>query len=122
MVNGSIGVVIVDDQKDIVDMLQEFMEFSRPDVKVIGTGTNGKEAIQLYKDLNPDVIFLDINMPTYSGLYAIENIQKINPTAKIVVISNSLSSDTMKQLEEQSIPIIDKNEGFEKFQDYFNKF
>ena len=121
MVNGSIGVVIVDDQKDVVNMLSEFMEFSNPDVKVVGTGTNGKEAVQLYEDIKPDVIFLDINMPQYSGLYAIENIQKINPAAKIVVISNSLSYDTMKQLEEKSIPIIDKNEDFFKFQDYFNK-
>jgi len=60
-------------------------------------------------------------MPLYDGLYAIEHIRKINPSARIVVISNSISDEIKFQLKNASIPIIDKSYELAKIQEYLEK-
>ena len=116
-----VKVVIVDDHKDVVDVLSEYIEMNQSKVKVVGTGSNGLEAVRLFNELKPDVMFLDINMPLYDGLYAIEHIKKINPSARIVVISNSIPDETKFQLKDASIPIIDKSNELAKIQEYLEK-
>jgi len=117
----TIKAVIVDDHKEVVDVLSEFIEMNQPKVKVVGTGSNGLEAVRLYEKIKPDVMFLDINMPLYDGLYAIEHIRKINPSARIVVISNSFSDEIKFQLKQASIPIIDKSNELAKIKEYLEK-
>ena len=117
----TVKVVIVDDHKDVVDVLSEYIEMNQSKVKVVGTGSNGLEAVRLFNELKPDVMFLDINMPLYDGLYAIEHIKKINPSARIVVISNSIPDETKFQLKDASIPIIDKSNELAKIQEYLEK-
>ena len=117
----TVKAVIVDDHKDVVDVLSEYIEMNQPKVKVVGKGSNGLEAVRLYEEHRPDVMFLDINMPLYDGLYAIEHIRKINPSARIVVISNSISDEIKFQLKNASIPIIDKSSELAKIQEYLEK-
>lgn len=118
MDNDTLTAVIVDDHRDIVDMLCEYIVMSPSKVKVVGKGYDGKEAVQLYEELKPDVILLDVNMPVYNGLYAVENIRKINPAARIVVISNSISDQVRHQLKDESIPVIDKTDELDKLRQY----
>ena len=117
----TIKAVIVDDHKEVVDVLSEFIEMNQPKVKVVGTGSNGLEAVRLYEKIKPDVMFLDINMPLYDGPYAIEHIRKINPSARIVVISNSIPDETKFQLKDASIPIINKSNELAKIKEYLEK-
>jgi two-component system chemotaxis response regulator CheY len=54
---------------------------------VVGEATNGQQAIDLYASLMPDVVTLDLVMPEFDGLHALRGIIKINPNAKVVIVS-----------------------------------
>jgi len=55
--------------------------------EVIGEASNGVEAIRLYEELYPDIVFMDLFMPKMDGIDAIEEILKINGNAIIIVMS-----------------------------------
>jgi two-component system chemotaxis response regulator CheY len=55
--------------------------------RVVGEATNGIEAILLTKDLSPDIITMDITMPKIDGITAVKEILKLNPNAKICMVS-----------------------------------
>ncbi|MEM2785676.1 MAG: response regulator [Candidatus Nitrosotenuis sp.] len=80
-----ITALVVDDDIYNVDLFCEYLELLK--VKVVGRGYNGHEAVELYVQHKPDVIFLDILMPDYDGIYALENIRKIDPNAYVVIVT-----------------------------------
>lgn len=88
--------VVVDDDRDTVDVFCDYLQMK--DVKVLGRGYNGKDALEMYQLYRPDVLFLDLMMPDYDGFYALEKIRKIDPGAKIVVITADLRADTEAKL------------------------
>lgn len=81
-------VIIIDDNREATEMLCEYLVIS--EMQVLACGYNGKDAVELYKKYNPDVILVDLPMPEFDGYYAIENIKKINPEAKIIVLTRSV--------------------------------
>lgn len=93
-----ITAVVVDDDKDTVDVFCDFLDMKH--VKVLGRGYSGKDALELYQFYRPDIMFVDLMMPDYDGFYALENIRKVDPAAKIVVITADLRDDSAKKLEE----------------------
>jgi len=90
--------LVVDDDNDAVEMFSDYLEIKG--VKVAGKGHDGKEAVELYKKLKPDIVFLDVIMPEYNGLYALKKIREINPKAKIVMLTADMTLDTRKKLRE----------------------
>ena len=90
------SVIVVDDDRDTVEVFCEYLAIK--DIKVLGRGYDGKTAVELYKKHQPDVILLDVMMPDYDGFYGLENIRKINPEAKIIMVTADLTSDTEKKL------------------------
>lgn len=78
-------VLIVDDssimRKTIEKNLQDY------DLEVIGTASNGKEALQIVQEKKPDVVTLDITMPEMDGIACLEEIMKIHPEAKVMIIT-----------------------------------
>ena len=76
-----VNCVIVDDDQDIADVFSELLNIIGLDV--LAKGTNGKDAIKLYKKYLPDLIFVDMIMPKYDGFYAIKNIKDADPNAKV---------------------------------------
>ncbi len=88
----NINVIIIDDDYNTVEVFTEFLELS--EVKVVGKGYDGKDAVNLYKQLKPDIVFLDVMMPNFDGFYALENIRKINPNALVVMVTADLTSTT----------------------------
>jgi len=87
-----LNVIVVDDDYNTVEVFAEFLELSK--VKVIGKGYDGKDGVNLYKQLKPDIVFLDVMMPDFDGFYALENIKKINPNALVVMITADLTIET----------------------------
>lgn len=81
----AIRAVIVDDDDDTVQVFSEYLKIKGMDV--VGTGSNGKDAVELYQKFKPDVIILDMLMPEYDGVYAIKNIKTEFPNANIIVVS-----------------------------------
>ena len=101
-----ITVLVIDDESDAVDAMVEILSDSN--IKVIGKGYNGKEAVELYKKLKPDVIVLDILMPEYDGHYAINNIKEFDPNAKILVITADVSELSGLKLRDKQIQFLYK--------------
>ncbi len=99
--------IVVDDSLDIVELFGDFLEMQG--IKVVGKGYNGKDAVELYEKLRPDVVFLDIMMPEYDGFYALDNIRKINEHAKIMMVTADLRKETADKLDEyDSIALVYK--------------
>jgi len=64
-------------------------------VKNVVEASNGKEVLEKCK--KPNLIFLDINMPELDGLQTLKKIKKINPSAKVIIISAIGQEDTVKE-------------------------
>lgn len=78
-------VLIVDDSLLMRRMIAEAL--SADGWEVAGEAGNGQEAVEQYRELQPDVVTLDIVMPVTDGIYALEHILNEDPDAKIVVVS-----------------------------------
>lgn len=79
-------VLIVDDAAFMRLSLKMFLE--KLEFQVVGEAENGFKAIQLYKQLKPDIVTMDLTMPELGGIDAIKMIKAIDKNAKIIVISS----------------------------------
>lgn len=68
--------------------------------EVAGEASNGKEAIQLYEELRPDAVLMDLTMPEMSGLDAIKAIIAVNPNAVVLICSASNQKDLILEAME----------------------
>lgn len=78
-------ILIVDDAKFMRMTLTNIL--TKANHVVVGEGENGKEAIRLFRELDPDIVTMDITMPEMSGLDAVKEIRKEFPDAKIIMCS-----------------------------------
>ncbi|EKE75399.1 protein-glutamate methylesterase/protein-glutamine glutaminase [Gallaecimonas xiamenensis] len=88
-----IRVLVVDDSSFFRRRVSEILE-SDAGVQVIDTAINGKDAVQKAKDLRPDVITMDIEMPVMDGISAVREIMLANPTP--ILMFSSLTHDGAK--------------------------
>jgi two-component system chemotaxis response regulator CheY len=79
-------IVIVDDSIFLIKQLTAFMEVAMG-YKVVGTGSDGMQAVALYRQHKPDLITLDITMPNKDGMEALAEIMEENPDANVMMIS-----------------------------------
>jgi len=79
-------VMIVDDHPLVAEGIQSILE-TYSDIVVVGTLTNGQEAIDRVLTLEPDVILMDLNMPVINGLQATEIILERRPQTHILILS-----------------------------------
>ncbi|MBY8989810.1 MAG: response regulator [Candidatus Lokiarchaeota archaeon] len=79
-------ILIVDDATYVRNRLKKIIDKIKF-AEVVGEASNGEDAVSLYKDLKPDLVTMDLVMPNYDGLQAIDAIMKIDKSAKIVVVS-----------------------------------
>ncbi|RFU61238.1 response regulator [Peribacillus glennii] len=78
-------ILIVDDAKFMRLTLSNILK--KADHDVVGEGENGKEAIEMFRALHPDLVTMDITMPVMSGLDAVKEIKQEFPEAKVVMCS-----------------------------------
>ncbi|MGQ0375882.1 MAG: response regulator [Nitrososphaerota archaeon] len=103
----SLTALVVDDSKDIRLALSDFLEMLG--IKIVAQAANGKEAVEQYAKFRPDIVFLDIMMPKYDGFYALEEIRKINPKAKVLIVTANPSVDVSNRAQKLgAIGIIQK--------------
>ncbi|HEY69320.1 MAG TPA: MinD/ParA family protein [Anaerolineae bacterium] len=92
----SIRVLIVDDIAETRENLRKLLQFES-DVNVVGAARTGEEGIQQARDLLPDVILMDINMPDMDGITATQAIIKEVPFAQIVILSVQSDANYMRR-------------------------
>jgi DNA-binding NarL/FixJ family response regulator len=68
-----------------------------PDLQVIGEVSDGLEAVRKAEELKPDLILLDIGLPTLNGIDAARRIRKLSPESAIVFVSQESSADVMQE-------------------------
>lgn len=78
-------VMIVDDAKFMRRKLRSILE--NCNFKVAGEAEDGMQAVKMYSDLKPDVVTMDITMPVVDGVTALKAIKKVDPEAKVIMIS-----------------------------------
>lgn len=80
-----IRVLVADDHEVVRSGLISLL--SATDIEVVGQAGSGNEAIGLVKELQPDVVLLDIRMPETDGLEALERLQEESPNSRVIVLS-----------------------------------
>jgi two-component system chemotaxis response regulator CheB len=82
-----IEVLVVEDSPVAREFLLYILD-SDPEIKVVGTATNGKQALAALEDIKPDVITMDIHMPEMDGFEATRRIMETSPTPIVIVTAN----------------------------------
>ncbi len=78
-------ILLVDDSKYMRHYIKTIV--SEIGYEVVGEASDGQMGIELYEDLLPDVVFMDITMPVLSGIDALKGIRKIDPKAVVIMCS-----------------------------------
>ena len=78
-------ILLVDDAAFMRMILRNIL--TKHGHEIVGEASNGAEAVQLYKELSPDLVTMDITMPEMDGIQAVKAIMEINPKAVIIMCS-----------------------------------
>jgi DNA-binding NarL/FixJ family response regulator len=81
-------ILLVDDHDLFRTGLRNLLE-EEGGVQILGEATNGSEAVRLVRELAPDVVVMDLNMPSMSGVEATRHITALSPLTKVIVLTIS---------------------------------
>lgn len=94
-----IRVLLADDHDIVRDGIKLLLE-KEGDIEVVGEASNGKEALETFRDVNPDVTIMDISMPEMNGLDATKQLTSQQADAKVLILSMYDNEDyIMKSIE-----------------------
>ena len=93
----STTIMMVDDSPFASKQIKDIVEDNG--YEVIGYAKDGEEAIELYKELKPDIVILDIIMPGLNGLETAEILKKQDPAVKILMLSSLCDAGTMEEVK-----------------------
>ena len=79
------GILVVDDHPLQRSKILSFL--AENDIPVCGEATDGEEALAKVRELEPDVILLDINMPVMNGIQAAREVRRIAPLTRIIFLT-----------------------------------
>ncbi len=109
-------VVIVDDEAPARSLLKEYL-YNFPSMVVVGEANNGVDAIKIIEEFNPDIVFLDVQMPGINGL---EVLQRLTEMPKII-FSTAYDQYALDAFEHNAIDFLLKPYTRERFARAVNK-
>lgn len=83
----SIRILLVDDHKLVRDSLRALIEHQADDIEVVAEAADGRAAVELVRNLSPDVVVMDIGMPDLNGIEATRQILAEAPDVKVIALS-----------------------------------
>jgi DNA-binding NarL/FixJ family response regulator len=93
----ALKVLLADDHEIVRQGLRSVLEGQR-DCQVVGECSDGRQAVAMTKELNPDVVILDIAMPTLNGLEATRQILKMRPQTKVLILTMHESDSLIREV------------------------
>jgi DNA-binding NarL/FixJ family response regulator len=90
-------LLLADDHEIVRQGLRSMLEAQR-DCQIIGEAADGRQAVTMTKELNPDVVILDIGMPSLNGLEATRQILKIRPQTKVLILTMHESDSVIREV------------------------
>ena len=90
-------IILADDHKIMREGLRMLVN-SQADMEVVGEADNGRIAITLTNELQPDVVVMDVSMPELNGLKATEKLKELFPSIKILTLTRHMDEGYLKQL------------------------
>src|SRR5271169_6481937 len=91
-----IRVLVVEDFRPFRELISSILE-EMPGFQIIGEASDGQDAVRQAEALKPDLILLDIGLPTLNGIEAARQIRKLAPASKILFVSQESSGDVVQE-------------------------
>jgi DNA-binding NarL/FixJ family response regulator len=95
MCPSTIRVLVVDDYEPFRQFVIVTLK-QRPLLQIVGQVSDGQEAVQKAEELKPDLILLDIGLPTLNGIAAAREIRKLTPTSKIIFVTQEFCNEMVQ--------------------------
>ena len=96
MKSSTVRVLVVDDFEPWRRFVSVMLR-TKPGLAIVGEASNGSEAFQKAVELEPDLILMDIGLPTINGLDTVRRIRDFVPEAKIILLSDESSFDVVQK-------------------------
>ncbi|HEX4920630.1 MAG TPA: response regulator transcription factor [Candidatus Bathyarchaeia archaeon] len=96
METSSVRVLVVEDSEPFRKFICSTLG-KRPELQIVGEVSDGLEAVQKAQHLRPDLILLDIGLPTLNGVEAARRIRELSSTSKIVFLTQESSPDVVQE-------------------------
>lgn len=93
----TISILYVDDHEVFHDCIRNFFA-QQEDMQIIGTATNGRTAIRLTEELQPNIVVMDITLPHLNGIEATRHILAAKPDTKVIGLSAHSDSHTILEM------------------------
>lgn len=96
-----VKIMVVDDNKEFCNLIKEYIRM-RSDVEFSGAAFDGISALQLMREINPDIILLDIIMPNMDGFKVLKHLRNYEPDKrpKVIVMSVAPTKECTKRIYE----------------------
>ena len=96
MAAASVRILVVDDFEPWRRCLCSFLR-NRPALQIICEASDGLEAVEKSLELQPDLVLLDVGLPTLNGIEAAKQIREVSPRSRIVFLSENICPDVVRE-------------------------
>jgi DNA-binding NarL/FixJ family response regulator len=87
-----VRVLVVDDHALFAEALMLTLGIDDR-IQVVGSASSGTEAVSLAQALNPDVVLMDVHMPSMDGIEATRHVRRVSPSSRVVIVSAARSPE-----------------------------